>query len=58
MREGGFCAILIQTVRNSLILKRRDVGVVDRARLEIEVRQRPQAALMRINAHAISDLTL
>src|SRR5262245_59822214 len=34
VREGGFCAILIQTVRNSLILKRRDGGVVDRARLE------------------------
>ena len=36
MREGGFCAILFQTVRNSLILKRRDGGVVDRARLEID----------------------
>jgi Carboxypeptidase regulatory-like domain len=32
--EGGFCATLFQTGRNSLILKRRDVGVVDRARLE------------------------
>jgi len=28
--------MLISTVRNSLILKRRDVGVVDRARLEID----------------------
>jgi hypothetical protein len=35
MREGGFCAILIQAARKSLILKRRDGGVVDRARLEI-----------------------
>ena len=34
MREGGFCAILFLTVRNLLILKRRDGGVVDRARLE------------------------
>ena len=34
MREGGFCAILFQTVRNSLILKRRDVRVVEGARLE------------------------
>jgi hypothetical protein len=32
--EGGFCPTLFRTVRNSLILKRRDVGVVDRARLE------------------------
>jgi hypothetical protein len=34
MREGRFCAILIQTVRKSLILKRRDVRVVEGARLE------------------------
>jgi hypothetical protein len=33
MREGRFCAILFQTARKSLILKRRDGGVVDRARL-------------------------
>jgi hypothetical protein len=33
--KGG-CAILFQTARNSLIFKRRDVGVVDRARLENE----------------------
>ncbi|HJZ73154.1 MAG TPA: hypothetical protein VKE51_15525, partial [Vicinamibacterales bacterium] len=39
MREGGFCAILFRTDRKSLILKRRDGGVVDRARLEIEARQ-------------------
>ena len=32
--EGGFCATLFQTARKSLILKWRDVGVVDRARLE------------------------
>src|SRR3954469_6363606 len=34
MREGRFCAILFQAVRNSLILKRRDVRVVEGARLE------------------------
>ena len=33
--EGGFCATLFQSVRNSLILKRRDVRVVEGARLEI-----------------------
>jgi hypothetical protein len=33
--EGGFCSTLFRTARNSLILKRRDGGVVDRARLEI-----------------------
>src|SRR5439155_2399896 len=33
--EGAFCDNQIQTARKSLILKRRDVGVVDRARLEI-----------------------
>src|SRR6266516_2746649 len=32
--EGGFCATLFQTVRNFLILKRRDVRVVEGARLE------------------------
>jgi hypothetical protein len=34
MREGRFCATLFKAARKSLILKRRDVGVVDRARLE------------------------
>jgi hypothetical protein len=34
MREGRFCAILFEAARKPLILKRRDVGVVDRARLE------------------------
>src|SRR5204863_6429776 len=32
--EGGFCDNQIQAVRNSLILKRRDVRVVEGARLE------------------------
>ena len=36
MREGRFCAILFQAVRKSLILKRRDVRVVEGARLESE----------------------
>jgi len=35
MREESFCAILLQTVRNLLILKGRDVRVVEGARLEI-----------------------
>jgi hypothetical protein len=57
MREGGFCAILIQTARKSLILKRRDVRVVEGARLESEARERHSATSMRLNAHAIRDLT-
>jgi len=32
--KEGLGATLFETVRKSLILKRRDVGVVDRARLE------------------------
>jgi hypothetical protein len=38
VREGGFCAILIEAARKSLILKRRDVRVVEGARLEIDSR--------------------
>jgi hypothetical protein len=38
--------------------KRRDVGVVDRARLESEAGQRLQAIPTRLNTHAISGLTL
>ena len=34
MREGGFALSLFLTVRNLLILKRRDVRVVEGARLE------------------------
>ena len=34
MRERRFCAILFQTARKPLILKRRDVRVVEGARLE------------------------
>jgi hypothetical protein len=34
MREGRFCATLFEATRNSLILKRRDVRVVEGARLE------------------------
>ena len=37
--EGAFCATLFRTARNSLILKRRDVRVVEGARLEIEAGQ-------------------
>ena len=35
LKEGS-CATLFQTVRKSLILKRRDAGAVDQARLEID----------------------
>src|SRR5882757_5039499 len=41
--KGGSCATLFQAARKPLILKRRDVGVVDRARLE-SVRSLTQAA--------------
>jgi hypothetical protein len=34
--EGGFCDKLLRTARKPLILKRRDAGAVDQARLEIE----------------------
>jgi hypothetical protein len=34
--EGGFCATLFRTAREPLILKRRDAGAVDQARLEID----------------------
>src|SRR5262245_59972324 len=33
-RLEGFCAALFRTVRKPLILKRRDAGAVDQARLE------------------------
>jgi hypothetical protein len=34
--KGRFATVEIQTVRNSLILNRRDIRVVEGARLEIE----------------------
>jgi hypothetical protein len=37
--EGGFCDKLLRTARKPLILKRRDAGAVDQARLESEARQ-------------------
>ena len=55
--EGGFCATLFRTARKSLILKRRDVRVVEGACLESGAGQRHRAALKRGNAHVISDLT-
>ncbi len=55
--EGAFCDNLFRAVRKSLILKRRDVGVVDRARLESEACEQHGATPKRLNAHAISDLT-
>ncbi|OLC38842.1 MAG: hypothetical protein AUH75_10330 [Gemmatimonadetes bacterium 13_1_40CM_4_65_7] len=41
--EGAFWDNQNQTARNSLILKRRDVGVVDRARLESDFGEHHQA---------------
>jgi hypothetical protein len=35
-RGTGVCDNLFETVRNLLILKRRDAGAVDQARLEID----------------------
>src|SRR6267142_255334 len=41
--RGAFCDEPFQTARNSLILKRRYVGAVDRARLESDSGERYQA---------------
>ena len=51
------CDNLVSTARKSLILKRRDVRVVEGARLESEARQQHVVTPKRANAHAISDLT-
>ena len=48
----------VDSVRKSLSLKRRDAGAVDQARLESEVREQHGATRKRVNAHAISSLTL
>ena len=53
----GVCATLFETARKSLILKRRDVRVVEGARLENEAGQPHQATSTSVNAHALSDLT-
>jgi len=45
------------TGRKSLILKRRDVRVVEGARLASEAGQQQEAISTRINTHAISALT-
>jgi hypothetical protein len=47
-REGAFCDILFQAARKSLILKRRDGGVVDRARLENDCGDSRQAILKHL----------
>jgi hypothetical protein len=43
--------------RKSLILKRRDAGAVDQARLESEAGQLHRGTPTWLNAHEISDLT-
>jgi hypothetical protein len=45
------------TARKSLILKRRDVRVVEGARLESEAGEQHQSSSNYANAHPISDLT-
>ena len=55
--KEGFALYCSETARKSLILKRRDVRVVEGARLESEAGERHQATPKRVNAHAISDLT-
>jgi hypothetical protein len=47
--KGVSAIIDIEIASNSLILKRRDVGVVDRARLEIKARHEHQAAERQVN---------
>jgi len=54
--EGGFCATLFQAARKPLILKRRDVGVVDRARLESDFGEAHRATLKHIVAQSIQRL--
>jgi hypothetical protein len=55
--KGGFCATLFQAARKPLILKRRDVGVVDRARLENDVGDQRQATPTHRIAQSLSELT-
>src|SRR5688500_3810640 len=45
------------SARKLLILKRRDAGAVDQARLESEAGDGHRATPKRFKAHAISDLT-
>jgi hypothetical protein len=59
-RPGGQTQFAVRSLdrnRKLLILKRRDVRVVEGARLESEAGERHQAAPKRVNAHPISDLT-
>ena len=55
--KGDLALFYSRAARKPLILKRRDVGVVDRARLESEACERHQPISKRFKAHAISDLT-
>jgi hypothetical protein len=54
---AGVCDNLLQAARKSLILKWRDVRVVEGARLESEAGHRHQRTPTWLNAHEISDLT-
>jgi hypothetical protein len=54
--EGGFCATLVQTARNALILKRRDVRVVEGARLENDSGEAHRATSKHFVAQSIQRL--
>ena len=55
---AGVCDNLFQTARKSLILKRRDVRVVEGARLESEAGEHHQTILRYSIALALSDFAL
>ena len=57
-RDPGVCDNLFETVCNLLILKRRDAGAVDQARLESEAVERHRATPKHVNADVISELAV
>ena len=54
---SGVCDNLFQTARNSLILNRRDAGVVDQARLESAALEQCGDVLIHIFRSRFNDLT-
>ena len=56
-RRTGVCDNLFETVRNLLILKRRDAGAVDQARLENESGGAHEVTLKHLAAHLIQRFT-
>jgi len=57
MREGGFCAILIQTARKSLILNGEMSEWLKEHAWKAKRASKHQAISKHPNAYAISDLT-